>query len=123
MKKLKQELIRLCFFGEKKKDRSKLKNTSHTVPLCFQAFYCATDKIVQISATEMYVTMPFLSSLSKLLRAYIVKYFSNPEKTIQDYAGVENKPNLFAVMEFKATHRFPESLLPSTFINIVKKNA
>lgn len=126
MKELKQRLIRLCFCHKetkkKKKDRSKLKKKLK-ISLCLQAFYCATGEIVQINATEMYVTIPFLNSLSKLLRAYSVKYFSKTEKSTQDHADFENKINLFSLMELKATHRFPEALLTSSFIGIVKRNA
>lgn len=58
----------------------------------------------------MYVAILFLSNLSKLLRAYSVKYFSKTEKRTQDYADFENKIDLFLVMELKATHRFLKAL-------------
>lgn len=94
--------------------------------LCFQAFYWATGKIVQINATGLYDSIAFLSSLWELLRACSVKYLSDTGKNKKrevDYADFESKINLFLLTGLKAICRFPGALLPSTFIGRVKKDA
>lgn len=70
MKELKQQLSRLRFCQKQKKrtNLSEKKNqTKQQNPnpkkLCFQAFYWATGKIVQINAPGTYDTIAFLSSL------------------------------------------------------------
>lgn len=72
------------FVKNKKEDRSKWKKSEQNPTLkklCFQAFYWATDKIVQITGTEIYDAIAFLSSLTKFLGACSVKHLSNTGKS------------------------------------------